>query len=544
MKNWVKDAVVYQIYPKSFQDSNGDGIGDLQGIIKRLDYFNYLGVNVIWLCPIYKSGGVDGGYDIADYKNIEEQFGTLEDFDELLEQSHKRNIRVIMDLVVNHTSDKHEYFLNSRSSVNSDKHDWYIWRDPNEDGSEPCTIGSVFSGSAWQYDENCNQYYLHLFAKGQPDLNWDNSKVRDDVFSMMSWWMDKGIDGFRMDVISVISKTEEFLKNGGTFFDSANGPNMNKYLKEMNERVLSKYDVMTVGEAPCISIEEAKNMVNDDENELDMIFNFDHVSLEDNEFGKWNTNRYSMPDLRKVLVDWQKGLEEKGWNSLFWGNHDQPRMASRFGDTSTSTTWEKSAKMLATSLYCLKGTPYIYQGDEIGMTNVPLTSIDECEDVEAINAFNEIVKEKHLYTEEEMMDCIRAKGRDNARTPVQWSEEKNAGFSINSPWMKLNPNYKDINVEKQKTDKNSILQYYRKLIDLRKTQNILRDGKFELLFEESDQIFAYTRTMGNDKAVIVCNYSNQQINFDENFDDLEVVLSNYDDNEKGILKAYEARIYM
>lgn len=547
MKNWVKDSVVYQIYPKSFQDSNGDGIGDLKGIINKLDYFTYLGINVLWLCPIYKSGGVDGGYDIADYKNIEQQFGTLDDFKELLDKAHKKNIRVIMDLVVNHTSDKHQYFLNSKSSVDSEKHDWYIWRD-GVDNKEPSTIASVFSGSAWQYDEKCNQYYLHLFAKGQPDLNWNNPKVRDSVFSMMSWWMDKGIDGFRMDVISVISKPDYIYEDGGSFDDCANGPNLHKYLKEMNEKVLSKYDVMTVGEAPCISVEEANDLVNSDRKELDMIFNFDHVATEDNEYGKWNTNRYSMPKLREVLASWQKGLENGGWNSLFWGNHDQPRMASRFGDDSTKFFLEKSTKMLATCLYCLKGTPYIFQGDEIGMTNVPIESLDDCKDIESINAYRELVDEKNIYSGDYMLDCIRLKGRDNARTPVQWNSSENAGFSTAKPWMKVNPNYKDINVESQMKDENSILQYYKKLISLRKQLPVLIDGTFDLLEGNNDDLFIYKRTLADNSLIIICNYSKELCaipsSLKNEVENGELVLSNYNDNDFESLKSYESRVYL
>lgn len=548
MKELIKDAIVYQIYPKSFQDSNGDGIGDLQGIIKRLDYFNYLGINVIWLCPIYKSGGVDGGYDIADYKNIEKQFGTLEDFEELLKQAHKREIRVIMDLVVNHTSDKHNYFIESKSSKTNDKSDWYIWRDPKEDGGEPSPITSVFSGSAWQYDETRKQYYLHMFAKGQPDLNWDNPKVRDDVYSMMSWWMDKGIDGFRMDVISLISKSKSFLENGGTIIDNANGPNMNKYLKEMHQKVLSKYNVMTVGEAPDISVDQAKKMVNEEEKELDMIFNFDHITLEDNEYGKWNLNRYSMPEFREVLVKWQKGLKKSGFNSLFIGNHDQPRVVSRFGNDTSKLFWEKSAKMLATSLYCLKGTPYIFQGDEIGMTNTQIDSIEQSQDVEAINAYKELVDERGVYSPETMMDCIRSKGRDNSRTPVQWDDNINAGFSETKPWTQLNPNYKEINIEQQILDENSILQYYRKLIALRKNESVLRDGKFDILLEDDTNIFAYSRTIDSQKAIIVCNYSDKGSSLEKKFikklKKLDLILSNYNENNSSILKAYESRIYM
>lgn len=548
MKDWVKDAVVYQIYPKSFQDSNGDGIGDLKGIINRLDYLEYLGINVIWLCPIYKSGGVDGGYDIANYKEIEEQFGTLDDFDELLDKAHKKKIKVIMDLVVNHTSDKHPYFIESRSNKTNSKKDWYIWRDAKDDGSAPSEIESVFSGSAWEFDENRQQYYLHLFAKGQPDLNWKNDEVRKDIYSMISWWMDKNIDGFRMDVISVISKDEKLLENGGSFENFANGPQMNTYLKELNKKVLSKYNVMTVGEAPGISIEEAKNMVNEDENELDMIFNFDHIGLEENEYGKWNTLRFKMKDFRAVLAKWQYGLEDKGWNSLFMGNHDQPRAVSRFGDDSTPLFWEKSAKMLATSIYLLKGTPYIFQGEEIGMTNVFLKSIDECKDIESINAYDDFVNKKKIYTANQMMQVIRAKGRDNARTPFQWNDKENAGFTDGTPWIKLNPNYKQINVEQQKKDNNSILQYYRKLINLRKTNEIFRDGKFSLLLENNDDIFAYSRILDNKKAIIVCNYSNKEISLPasllEEIKSLKIELSNYDDNLDNTLKAYESRVYL
>lgn len=547
MKNWVKNSVVYQIYPKSFYDSNGDGIGDLQGIIEKLDYFTYLGINVIWLCPIYKSGGVDGGYDIADYKAIEYQFGSIEDFDELLAQAHKRNIRVIMDLVVNHTSDKHEFFIESRKSINNDKHDWYIWKD-GKDSKEPSSINSVFSGSAWEYDDDCKQYYLHLFAKGQPDLNWENEKVRDYVYSIIKWWMDKGIDGFRMDVITVLSKPDFIYTKGGSFEDCANNPKLHNYLKEMNKKVISKYDVMTVGEAPCTNIEEAKALVEQDRDELDMIFNFDHITTEDNEYGKWNKNRYSMPKIREILASWQKGLEENGWNSLFWGNHDQPRLASRFGDDTTKFYLEKSCKMLATCLYCMKGTPYIFQGDEIGMTNVPILSLEECRDIESINAYNEFVNEKQIYDEDYMMDCIALKGRDNARTPIQWNNSLNAGFSNGNPWIKVNPNYLDINIEDQMEDKQSILQYYRKLISLKKDLPVLIDGTFDLLKENNDDLFTYKRTLNNHKIIVMCNYNKEPIIIPSSLNKQiihgELILSNFETNFEDKLQSYESRVYL
>lgn len=547
MKNWVKNSVVYQIYPKSFYDSNGDGIGDLQGIIEKLDYFTYLGINVIWLCPIYKSGGVDGGYDIADYKAIENQFGTIEDFDELLAQAHKRDIRVIMDLVVNHTSDKHEFFIESRKSINNEKHDWYIWKD-GKDYKEPSSINSVFSGSAWEYDDDCKQYYLHLFAKGQPDLNWENEKVRDYVYTTIKWWMDKGIDGFRMDVITVLSKPDFIYTKGGSFEDCANNPKLHNYLKEMNKKVISKYDVMTVGEAPCTNIEEAKALVAQDRDELDMIFNFDHITTEDNEYGKWNKNRYSMPKIREILASWQKGLEEKGWNSLFWGNHDQPRLASRFGDDSTKFLLEKSSKMLATCLYCMKGTPYIFQGDEIGMTNVPISSLEECRDIESINAYNEFVNEKKIYDDSYMMDCIALKGRDNARTPIQWNSSLNAGFSKGKPWIKINPNYLDLNIENQIQDKQSILQYYRKLISLKKDLPVLIDGTFDLLDENNDDLFTYKRTLNNHEIIVMCNYNKESISIPSSLIKQinlgELILSNFETNLEDKLQSYESRVYL
>lgn len=547
MKNWVKNSVVYQIYPKSFYDSNGDGIGDLQGIIEKLDYFTYLGINVIWLCPIYKSGGVDGGYDIADYKAIENQFGTIEDFDELLAQAHKRDIRVIMDLVVNHTSDKHEFFIESRKSINNEKHDWYIWKD-GKDYKEPSSINSVFSGSAWEYDDDCKQYYLHLFAKGQPDLNWENEKVRDYVYTTIKWWMDKGIDGFRMDVITVLSKPDFIYTKGGSFEDCANNPKLHNYLKEMNKKVISKYDVMTVGEAPCTNIEEAKALVAQDRDELDMIFNFDHITTEDNEYGKWNKNRYSMPKIREILASWQKGLEENGWNSLFWGNHDQPRLASRFGDDSTKFLLEKSSKMLATCLYCMKGTPYIFQGDEIGMTNVPISSLEECRDIESINAYNEFVNEKKIYDDSYMMDCIALKGRDNARTPIQWNSSLNAGFSKGKPWIKINPNYLDLNIENQIQDKQSILQYYRKLISLKKDLPVLIDGTFDLLDENNDDLFTYKRTLNNHEIIVMCNYNKESISIPSSLKKQinlgELILSNFETNLEDKLQSYESRVYL
>ena len=533
-KAWWKESVIYQIYPRSFCDSNNDGIGDLNGIRSKLDYLQELGINVIWLSPIYKSPNDDMGYDISDYQDIMDDFGNMDDFDALLKESHEHGIKIVMDLVVNHTSDEHKWFIESRQSKDNPKRDYYIWREA-KDGKEPNNWGSCFSGSAWQWDETTGMYYLHCFSKKQPDLNWDNPKVRDEVFNMMTWWCDKGIDGFRMDVISMISKVPGLpdgkLYEGALYGDlsnTTNGPRVHEYLKEMRNRVLSKYDLITVGECAGVTIEEAGRYAALDESELNMVFQFEHTSLDYDEKGKWTTKRMYLPDLKKNLSKWQVELEGKAWNSLYWDNHDQPRIVSRLGDDSPI-----SAKCIATVLHMMQGTPYIYQGEELGMTNYPFTSIDECRDIESINAYKELIETGKL-TREKMIAGIAAKGRDNARTPMQWDDNDNAGFTKGTPWINVNPNYKNINAKAEVADENSVFHYYKKLISLRRNSkwtDVIVYGTYKLLDEDNEKVFSYIRQLEDKKLLIICNMSDEEVNYkdSEQFNGVkETVISNYD----------------
>ena len=511
-RTWWKEAVIYQIYPRSFMDSNGDGIGDLQGIISRLDYLKYLGIDVIWLSPVYKSPNDDNGYDISDYQDIMDEFGTMKDFDELLAAAHAHGIKIVMDLVVNHTSDEHKWFMESRKSKENAYRDYYIWREGKDAQTPPNNWGSCFGGSAWQYDEVTGMYYLHLFSKKQPDLNWDNPNVRKEVFDMMTWWCDKGIDGFRMDVISMISKTKEMPdgKNGDFGPYCIHGPNVHQYLQEMNEKVLSKYDIMTVGETAGVTTTLAQQYAGEDTHELNMVFQFEHVEG-DGKYGKWTDAKIPLVTLKKTLSRWQTELYGKAWNSLFWDNHDQPRAVSRFGDDRPMYR-EVSAKMLATCLHMLQGTPYIYQGEELGMTNYPFQSPDDFRDIESINAYKEWCSEGKL-SHEVFWPCIIFKSRDNARTPVQWDDSPQAGFTTGTPWIAVNPNYTTINAKAETADFNSVFHYYKKLIALRKENPIMVYGKYEALMEDSEELFVYTRTMENEKLLVVCSFCDHETKF-------------------------------
>ena len=548
-KAWWKEAVVYQIYPRSFCDSNGDGIGDLNGITSKLDYLKELGIDVIWLSPVYKSPNDDNGYDISDYEDIMTEFGTMDDFDKMLAAAHERGIKIVMDLVVNHTSDEHPWFVESRSSKDNEKRDYYIWKE-GKDGKEPTNWGSAFSGPAWKYDEKTDMYYLHLFSVKQPDLNWENPKVRKEVFDMMTRWCEKGIDGFRMDVISLISKPEGFpdAKVVGLYGDMgicANGPKVHDYLKEMNEKVLSKFDIMTVGETAGVTLEEAKKYANTDGSELNMVFQFEHMDLDGGEKFKWSTKPMPLVPLKENLSKWQKGLDGVAWNSLYFCNHDQPRIVSRLGDESDAYR-ELSAKCIATCLHMMQGTPYVYQGEELGMTNTVFNSVDDFRDLESINAYRELV-ESGLYTDEDMFPKIAHKSRDNARTPMQWDASKNAGFTTGTPWIAINPNYKKINVEDQLKREDSVFHYYQKLIRLRKENEIIVYGNYELLLPEDENIFAYTRTLDNQKLLVVCNFSKSEQRFDfSGYENAKVLISNYnrDAGEDGILKPYEAIVLL
>lgn len=513
---WWKEAVIYQVYPRSFMDSNGDGIGDLQGIISRLDYLKYLGIDVIWLSPVYQSPNDDNGYDISDYRAIMKEFGTMEDFDALLFRAHERGIRIVMDLVVNHTSDEHRWFVESRKSKDNPYRDYYIWREGKDTQTPPNNWGSCFGGSAWQYDGETGMYYLHLFSKRQPDLNWDNQKVREEIFDMMRWWCEKGIDGFRMDVISMISKTAEMPDGevNGLYGDfgpyCVHGPNVHNYLREMNESVLSRYDIMSVGETAGVTTELAKQYAGENAQELNMVFQFEHVES-DGKYGKWTDEKIPLVTLKEILSRWQTELYGKAWNSLFWDNHDQPRAVSRFGDDRPAFR-ELSAKMLATCLHMMQGTPYIYQGEELGMTNYPFASSDEFRDIESINAYREWCAEGKL-SHETFWPCLVFKSRDNARTPMQWDDSANAGFTEGTPWIAVNPNYKEINAKAETADPDSVFHYYKKLIALRKQNPIMVYGKYEPLVPESEELFVYTRTLEEEKLLVVCSFCDHETDF-------------------------------
>ena len=548
---WWKEAVSYQVYPRSFKDSNGDGVGDLRGIISKLDYLKELGIDVIWICPFYKSPNADNGYDISDYQDISNEFGSMQDFDTLLTEVHARGMKLILDLVINHTSDEHPWFIESRSSADNPKRDWYMWKD-GKGQKEPNNWESIFSGSAWAYDELTSQYYLHLFATKQPDLNWENQQVREELFTMVNWWLDKGIDGFRVDAISHIKKREGLpdMPNpmGEQYVSSfdmhTNQPGIQSYLKELKEKTFSKYDIMTVGEANGVGVDEADEWVGEDDGHFNMVFQFEHLGL-------WNKELNDSVDvigLKKTLSKWQKGLHGKGWNALFLENHDQPRSVSSWGDD--QTYWNESAKMLGACYFLMQGTPFIYQGQEIGMTNVQFPSIDDYDDVGMKN-FYEIEMAKGR-PHEEVMQTIWSNGRDNSRTPMQWDNTPNSGFTKGQPWMKVNPNYPKINVAAQQQDEHSIYHFYKKMIQLRKENPIFVYGEYDVQQEDHPGVYMYTRSISGQFAVVLCNFQSnqqeiQQINLPEY--DFELVLSNYEDapsrlTEEVTLRPYEVRVYL
>ena len=551
-KRWWKECVVYQIYPRSFKDSNGDGIGDLNGITEKMDYLKELGINVIWLSPVYQSPNDDNGYDISDYRAIMKEFGTMEEFDRMLRAAHERGIRLVMDLVVNHTSDEHPWFVESRKSTDNPYRDYYIWR-PAKDGREPNNWGSCFSGSAWEYDDTTDMYYLHLFSKKQPDLNWDNPKVRDEVFDMMNWWLDKGVDGFRMDVISLISKKPDLpdgepgINGYASFNEPANGPHVHEYLQEMRRRVLDGRDTITVGECSGVTLEEAKKYARSDEKELNMVFQFEHMDVDADGSNKWSDKKMDLRDLKSIITKWQKGLEEIAWNSLFWENHDQPRSVSRFGNDGEYR--ETSAKMLATCLHMMQGTPYVYQGEELGMTNVPFRDISDFRDLDSINAYHELVGQG-VFTEEAMMRYLRYKSRDNARTPFQWNDEENAGFTTGTPWIMVNPNYKEINAREQMVRADSVFNYYKKLIRLRRENEIIVYGSYDLLLPDDPELYVYTRTLGDEKLLVICNFygNTREFELPEGWDPdrMERMIGNYEKRDIAgtmELRPYEAVVF-
>lgn len=552
-KAWWKEAVIYQIYPRSFADSNGDGIGDIPGITAHLPYLKELGVDVLWLSPVYKSPNDDNGYDISDYRDIMDEFGTMADFDVMLQKAHQLGLKIVMDLVVNHTSDEHPWFIESRKSKDNPYRDHYIWKDP-KDGKEPNNWQSCFSGSAWQYDETTGQYYLHCFTKKQADLNWENPKVRDEVYDLMTFWCEKGIDGFRMDVINMISKDQSFPDgklSDGLYGDMSpyvmNGPRIHEFLQEMNRRVLSKYDIMSVGETPNVTVEEAKKYANDEGTELNMVFQFEHTdaaSRESGIIGKWGYTHPRMSTTRTILNKWQTGLEGSAWGSLYWDNHDQPRVVSRFGNDAPE--WRVlSAKMLGTLLHMMKGTPYIYQGEELGMTNMHFSSINDCADVEEINAYRQYVTDHQMISGEEMLKCFDAMARDNARTPMQWDDSSQAGFTTGTPWFPVNPNYKEINAKAAQADPESVFHYYQKLIRLRHENPIIVYGEFRPLFLESETVYAYERVLDVHTLTVACNWTDQPQPCPV-FDSLTEpdLISNYETHTPGSLQPYEARVIL
>ena len=548
-KKWWKESVVYQIYPKSFKDSNGDGIGDIRGIIQKLDYLKELGVNVLWISPMLESPQDDNGYDISDYRRIYKEYGNMEDYEELLSEAHKRDIRILMDLVVNHTSDEHNWFVESRKSKDNPYRDYYIWKDP-VNGKEPNNWGGAFGGSAWEYDPQTQMYYLHLFSKKQPDLNWENEKVRQEVYDMMTFWCEKGIDGFRMDVISMISKDQTFPDgemNNSLYGDfgpyCVHGPRVHEFLQEMNREVLSRYDIMTVGETSGVTIEEAQKYAGEAGKELNMVFQFEHVDNGSGDYGKWTTEKYDFKEFKRIMIKWQEELQGKAWNSLFLGNHDQPRSVSRFGNDNPAYR-ETSAKMLATCLHMMQGTPYVYQGEELGMTNVYFDKLEDYRDIESINFFTELT-EAGLMTPEYMMKCLMLRSRDNARTPMQWDDSEQAGFTDGESWIKVNPNYKEINAAQQLEDPNSIFHYYQKLIRLRKEKDIIVYGEFEPIYRDDEQIFAYIRRQKQEKLLTVCNFSDKNAGMEipEEFKGAECLITNLDRTVfegRIVLKPYEA----
>ncbi len=551
-KTWWKESVIYQIYPRSFMDSNADGIGDLKGITSRLDYLKYLGIDVIWLSPVYQSPNDDNGYDISDYQAIMQEFGTMEDFDEMLKEAHARGIRIVMDLVVNHTSDEHQWFVESRKSKENDYRDYYIWREGKDPQTPPNNWGACFGGSTWEYDQTTEMYYLHLFSKKQPDLNWDNPKVRQEVFDLMTWWCEKGIDGFRMDVISMISKTKEMPDGdvNGLYGDFSpycvHGPHVHDYLKEMNQKVLSKYDIMTVGETSGVTPEQAKRYAGEDEGELNMVFQFEHVES-DGKYGKWTDQKFPLTSLKEILSRWQTELYGKAWNSLFWDNHDQPRAVSRFGNDSPQHL-TASAKMLATCLHMMQGTPYIYQGEELGMTNYPFQNPQEFRDIESIHAYKEWCVEGPL-SYETFWPCLIYKSRDNARTPMQWDNTEHAGFTTGTPWIAVNPNYKEINAQIQTADPDSVFHYYKKLISLRKQYPVIVYGSYELLLKDSEELFIYTRTLEHEKLLVVCSFSENPCSFQipDEFQNATCLISNMTpcySEETATLRPYEAFVLL
>ncbi|GAA0190158.1 oligo-1,6-glucosidase [Fulvivirga kasyanovii] len=545
-RTWWKESVVYQIYPRSFNDSNNDGIGDIPGIINKLDYIKSLGVDIIWVCPIYKSPNDDNGYDISDYRDIMDEFGSMADFDRLLKGVHDREMKLVMDLVPNHTSDEHFWFRESRKSKDNPYRDYYYWK-PAKNGQPPNNWPSFFGGSVWKYDPVTEEYYLHLFSKKQPDLNWENPKVRQEMYDVMKFWFDKGIDGFRMDVVSLLSKRTDFpdsdIKDFNTIINRyyANGPRVHEFLKEMHREVLANYDIMTVGEGPGIDLEHGINYVEESGKELNMIFHFGHMFMDNGPGGKYDPVEWNLVDFKNVFTAWDEKLKGKGWGSIFLGNHDFPRIVSRFGND--KAYWKQSAKLLATLLLSMRGTTYIYQGDEIGMTNVAHLSIDDYRDIETLNSWKEA--EAAGKPMDDFMKLVHLQSRDNARTPMQWNATKHGGFSPVEPWLKVNPNHKDINVEAQQYDEDSILSYYRKMIAFRKEHPTLIYGDYKCLLKDDPNIYAYERFDSDGHFLVVLNFSDNEQSFTEKVgNSLELQMNNHQSvNETAVMRPWEAKLF-
>ncbi len=538
MEKWWQSSVVYQIYPRSFQDSNGDGIGDIAGITSRLEYLEKLGIDVIWLSPVYKSPNDDNGYDISDYEAILPEFGTMADMDELIREAKQRGIQIIMDLVVNHTSDEHPWFKEAKKSKMNPYRDYYIWRDP-VNGGPPNDLQSIFSGSAWEFVKETNQYYFHLFSKRQPDLNWENPAVQEEVWKLMNFWLAKGIGGFRMDVIDLIGKIPDKGITG-------NGPKLHEYLKKMHKETFGKYDVLTVGETWGATPEIAKLYSNPDREELSMVFQFEHISLDELPGkSKWDLQPLDFIQLKAILSKWQTALGDEGWNSLFWNNHDLPRIISRWGNDSPKYR-VKSGKMLATILHLMKGTPYIYQGEEIGMVNTPVSSIEELDDIESLNMYRERLAAG--YDKADILASINKKGRDNARRPMQWSNHEHGGFTTGTPWLELSPRYSEINVENELADSESLFYHYQRLIQLRKNNPLVVWGTYQELVPNDTQLFVYERSYENETWLIVANFYEEEADFShESHKVKEIILSNYSDSSVDLanlhLRAYETVVY-
>ncbi|TDL32593.1 alpha,alpha-phosphotrehalase [Jeotgalibacillus sp. S-D1] len=550
-QTWWKKSVVYQIYPKSFNDTTGNGVGDLNGITEKLDYLKELGVDVLWLTPPYKSPQNDNGYDISDYFSIHDEYGTMKDFDYMLEEAHKRDIRIIMDIVVNHTSTEHEWFVESRKSKDNQYRDFYIWKDGKPDGSQPTNWQSKFGGNAWQLDEETGQYYLHLFDVTQADLNWENDAVRREIYDMMNFWAEKGVDGFRLDVINLVSKDQSFPDEDGDgdgrkFY--TDGPKVHEYMHEMNKEVFAKHDLLTVGEMSSTTIDHCIKYSNPEREELSMTFNFHHLKVDYPNGEKWSVADFDFLQLKDILSTWQIGMNEGGgWNALFWCNHDQPRIVSRYGND--GEYHKESAKMLATAMHMMQGTPYIYQGEEFGMTNPKFTTINQYRDVESLNMYKILVDQGRPASE--VIEILKHKSRDNSRTPVQWNTEQNAGFTTGTPWIPVAGNYNKINAETALADSDSVFYHYQKLISLRKEYEVMTSGNYELLLAEDPSIFAYTRNTQNESLLVLNNFYGHVVNFTlppetadrfKEFSKINTLIQNYKD-VNGSVESYELRPY-